>query len=120
MHDLFVFGDNDEMKNFISFLMSKLPDHVSDKILEECIIITINDSLDGYYIPYKHVNKKNIIVLSHNMFKKETHRFIKTFFHEVAHYWLNHSVLFGKDIDLEIKQENEANRLVDEWFTNAV
>ena len=119
MNDLFLFGDNGELKDAIEFLLTKLPSEVSAHIQEHCIVIVINDSLDGFYVPARLIRGKSVIALNYGLFKKNYQKFTKTFFHEVAHHWLKHIVLFGKNDSLEMKQEEEAELLVSRWFALA-
>jgi hypothetical protein len=116
MDELFFFGDNGEVKRTVEFLLSKLPAEISEAVLGRCIVIVINERLDGYFIPADLIRDRNIIVLNCVLCQRDYRKFMKTFFHEVAHFWLKHSVLFGRDDDLEKKQEDEADRLVSEWF----
>ncbi len=116
MNDLFVFGDNSDLRDFIYFLLEKLPESAKESVLNDCIVITINNDLDGFYIPGGFTRDKSVIALSYLLFEKNPTRFIKTFYHEVAHHWLGHRVLFGRDEKLEQKQEEEADKLVNEWF----
>ncbi len=119
MHELFLFGDNGNLKETVNFLLSKLPPEVSLHLQETCIIVVINDSLNGYYVPEELVEGKSIIVINYRIFLKSYDVFVKTFFHEVAHHWLKHDVLFGKDRGREKRQEEEAERLLRQWIQDA-
>jgi len=119
MSDGFIFGDNGDVKDFITFLIRKLPPEIQAKVREECIIITISGSLDGFYIPSYMVNDRAVIVMDFLLYSSDPYRFIRTFYHEIAHHMLKHKVLFGVNQTLEIHQENEANRLVSDWLLRA-
>ncbi|PKL39172.1 MAG: hypothetical protein CVV44_09920 [Spirochaetae bacterium HGW-Spirochaetae-1] len=116
MNDLFFFGDNGDVKAAVEFLLKKLPTKVAETIYQDCIVIVINDTLDGYYIPAELVTGKSIIVLNYELFRSKYNKFITTFFHEVAHHWLKHAVLFGRDSQREKIQEKEAEELVSQWL----
>ncbi len=119
MHELFLFGDNGDLKDAVDFLLTKLPNEVSRHLQKTCIVVVINDGLNGYYVPEELVAGKSIIVLNYQMFRKSYDAFVRTFFHEVAHHWLDHEVLFGRDGRREQSQEDEADRLVRQWIQNA-
>jgi len=120
MHELFLFGDNGDLKDTVDFLLTKLPPEVSAHLQETCILVVINDGLKGYYVPADLVGEKSIIVMNYQVYLKSYDAFVKTFFHEAAHHWLKHAVLFGKDQDLEERQEEEADILTRQWIKNAV
>ncbi len=119
MEDVFVFGDNGDVKEAILFLTAKLPEDLSRRLMEECIVVVVSGTLNGFYLPSEIVNGRGVIALNYSLYSKSYDRFIRTFFHEAAHHILGHSVLFGKNSPLEKRQEAEAEALVSSWLLRA-
>ncbi len=119
MHELFLFGDNGDLKDTVDFLLTKLPLKVAAYLQDTCVVVVINDGLNGFYVPEDLIRGKSIIVMNYRIYKKSYDTFVKTFFHEAAHHWLKHNVLFGKDQCTEEKQEAEADRLTRQWIKDA-
>jgi hypothetical protein len=93
-----------------------LPKDLLDEVLLNCKFFMLNEEIHpAYFINNKLIAKKSIIALSDGFYSKERDEQVHMIFHEVAHYILDH-IDEGQPEDEIIKEEKEANALVENWL----
>lgn len=98
--------------------LSLLPREVIDFITEHCYFITQGEELDGSYHDFRsfHEETTGFILIPKNLWKEEQIRIAFTIAHEVAHAFKRH-ILSDQDLQCDLKQEKEADRLAVKWLS---
>jgi len=101
------------LQKYLQKYLITAPESIKQFILKECEII-FDDSTTKLFLNGVHGWHAGIVNGKHLIKFENAHPKKMTFFHEIAHAYLNHIVTSNEEIYR--KQEEEANHLARKWI----
>ena len=109
---------SDLMKDSVALAITKLPEEVAQKIIDNCWFFSSFEDNYGYAFNGNDLKDAHLVFLADILFQEPQSQILYTILHEIAHIALNHknSIQYAQTKSEIAKQEKEADQFAKKYL----